>query len=93
MRDTSLAGSQVVISFSIRTISAVAASKSPPTWAASTEGVVNAAYARWVPIAWFSPVTFSGVNGVGLEVRVGVGVEVAVEAEVAETAALAGPGV
>ena len=42
-RETSLAGSHVVISFSRRTISAVAASNSARTCAASSVGVVNAA--------------------------------------------------
>ena len=45
-RDTSLSGSHVVMSFSRRTISAVAASKRTRTLASSKADVVNAAYAR-----------------------------------------------
>src|SRR5579872_3500170 len=58
IREISLAGSHVVMSFSRRTISAVAASKSERTCAGSRSGVVNAANARWVPIACPSAVTF-----------------------------------
>ena len=69
-RDTSLSGSQVVITFSMRTISAVAASKAAWTAAVSRSGVVKEANDTWVPIACPSAVTFSGVNaggGVALE--------------------------